>query len=172
MARRFGRTVVRSTKRGSVWLGLNIGATAIPASSAVLVGSLNAAALALRPFTVVRTRFVVRWASDQVAAIEDPHGALGMIVVTDTAVAAGVASIPTPTTNTNAGWFVHQPLLVGFDFITGVGFDSNAGMQYTVDSKAMRKVGDDDQVPIVVDNNNGADAAIVTMIGRMLVKLH
>ena len=70
MARR--HLPVRSgSKRKTLWLEFQpVLATTDAAGEAVLVFSLNAAALALRPFTIVRTHFEVMVTSDQAAAVE------------------------------------------------------------------------------------------------------
>ena len=50
--------------------------------------------------------------SDQVAVVEQQIGALGFIVVSDLAIAAGAASIPSPGFNgSDDGWFVWQAFL-------------------------------------------------------------
>ncbi len=83
-----------------MWIGNNplSAAVGLAAASSVLIGTLNAAALLLRPFTIMRSRGFTFVDSDQNAASEAPFGVFGMIVVTDSATAAGIASIPTPTT--------------------------------------------------------------------------
>ena len=173
MARRVVGRRFERTKRGNVWFSLTgqTGPIAITAGNNVLLSSLNAAALALRPFTIVRTRGIVRWSSDQIAANEDPFGAVAAIVVSDSASAAGVGSIPTPITQSNADFFVYQPISTNFTFVSAVGVDADGGSVSTFDSKAMRKVGIDDDIAWVAENANAADGASIVVIGRMLVKL-
>ncbi len=170
------RIVVRRggvvTRRQNVWLGVNVQTTAIAAATAVLVASLNAAALALRPFTVVRTRMLIRWSSDQSAATERPFGAIGQIVVSDEAAAAGVASIPDPVTNPSAPWFFYEPLSDEIIFKSGVGIDSGAGYVVLGDSKSMRKVGQNEDITLIATNSSSTDGANVVVQGRILVKLH
>ncbi len=160
-----------SNKRLTQWIGVNLVDFAVPASTAVLVGSLNAAALALRPFTIVRTRLLAWWSSDQIVAQETPMGAFGAIVASEAAVTAGVGSIPTPIIEPNADFFVYQPLIVDFTFITAAGYHPDSGHQYTIDSKAMRKVDIDDDVAFIMEEQN-ANGALAGLMGRMLVKLH
>ena len=172
MARRVGRArFVRPPPRSSVWIGINIENIAVGPGATVLVGVLNAAALALRPFTVTRTRGIIQWQSDQAAASEYSFGALGCIVVSDQAVAAGVASIPEPLLNTDAPFFVWEPFGDSFLFGDGTGFQGNALYTQPVDSKAMRKVQNNEDVAFTVENGSGF-GAIFTMTARMLVKLH
>ena len=170
MARRSFRTRTAGPRRTSLWIGLDLSVT-IPVSSAVLMGVLNAAALALRPFTVVRTRGLLHILSDQAAVTESPSGAFGMMIASDEATTAGAASLPDPLTNSDAPWFVWEPLSLQFNFLTSSGFDADAGHQYMVDSKSMRKVGNNEDIVIVGANSVG-NGAIYRFIGRILVKLH
>jgi len=166
-----GRTFAKSDRQ-AVWLGIDIDPVTIAAGATVLVATLNAAALALRPFTVVRTRAMINWGSDQAAASEAPLGALGLIVVSDQAAAAGSGSVPSPVGNTDAPFFVWEPLISTFLFGDLTGFIEPSGYNLVVDSKAMRKVGVNEDVAIQVGNTSSAEGAIAVMIGRMLVKLH
>ncbi len=121
-----------------VWIGFNIATSKItvPAASAILAASYNAAALLLRPFTIVRTRLDWWSLSDQVAAAEEPQLALGLMTVSDEAIAVGVTAVPDPITNTDAAWFVYETAIPAVQISTAVGFESPAGTQRIVDSKA------------------------------------
>ena len=78
--RSFGRRA--GLRRESLWLGILEGSAALGAANSVaILNSLNAAALALTPFTVVRVRFNVALRSDQIAAAEDYQWAVGAAVV-------------------------------------------------------------------------------------------
>jgi len=90
---RGGRSVRESLWFDGPVFNTNMGA----ASTAVLVSSLSAAALALRPFTVVRTRGSMFLETDQQAASEFYQAAIGCCVVSDQAVAIGVTAVPTYT---------------------------------------------------------------------------
>jgi len=173
MARRISRTpFVRGKPRSNVWIGLGLARVTVAAATPTLLATLNAGALGLRPFTVVRTHLLFQVISDQVAASEIIQGALGMQVVTETAAAAGVASLPTPLTETDADFFVYQPWFNALTILSAVGFEESTGQgaSWTVDSKSMRKVGTDDDVAVTIENRAlGYD---VSLEGRMLVKLH
>ena len=172
MARRAVRQrFIRPAPRTKMWVGHGLGSTAVTASSVALLGSLNAAALLLRPFTILRTHLVLHYRSDQQAASELPFGTFGDIVVTDQAVAAGVASIPDPDSiggDPDAGWFIIKPVVNFFQFLTGVGFDAQSGPQFELDSKAMRKVGPNDDVASVFAQS-AAVGGNIFINGRMLV---
>jgi len=173
MAIRRRTNLVRAkSDRQMVWVGLDLDEVAVGANTAVLASTLNAAALALRPFTIVRTRYEILWISDQLAATEQPHGAYGQIVVSEEAAAAGAASVPDPIGQSDAAWFVFEPLIVRLSFGNNTGFSANAGFHQRVDSKAMRKVGNNDQVISVVTNSDTAAGAQLSVTGRLLVKLH
>ena len=161
---------VRPAPRTSIWIGANLASSSQAASTSVLLGSLSAAALALRPFTVVRSRLLFMYSSDQSSAIETPLAELGLIVVSDQAVAAGIGSIPDPTADTDADWFVYESAGLKFDFTTGTGYRI-ASVTRDINSKAMRKVGPNQDIAIV-GTNAAAVGGTFTLRGRMLVKLH
>ncbi len=88
--------------------------------------------------TVRRTRGRLWVESDQSAVRENQLGALGVMVVSDLAVAAGAASIPGPVTDgSDDGWFLWVPIVMGG---ANSDQDSAAGLGFDFDSKAMRRV--------------------------------
>ena len=170
MARR--SRFVRPAKSAKTWVGIDLALTAVAGSATVLIGSLNAAALLLRPFTILRTRMAFFIESDQLAAGESSRGALGFIVVSDQAITAGTASIPKPTTQLNAKFFVWEPWINSFLLASAVGFaETGASASWIVDSKAMRKVAINEDVAIQCSNSS-ANGVLATLEGRMLVQLH
>jgi len=146
------------------------------ANSAALILSLSAAGLALRPFTVIRTRLHFSVRSDQSAASENFDAAIGCAVVSDQAAAIGITAVPTPFTDLGSDlWFVHQIIDGHFLFISGVGVEGNSnsptgGMD--VDSKAMRKVNGDQDLVTVIENSGLSSGTQVYAAGRQLIKLH
>ncbi len=165
------RVVVgRTQRRKMTWIGFNLSVT-VPASSVVLMGTFNAAALGDRPFTIVRTRAMLHVLSDQAAVTESPFGAIGAMIISDQASAVGITAIPDPVANSDAPWFLWEPWSLQFNFLSSVGFDANAGYSRMIDSKSMRKVNDNEDLAIVA-TNSVAEGAIVRFIGRMLIKLH
>ena len=150
MARRRTR-FVRPAKSTKVWMSIGLGpTTVVTGTSLVLMGVYNALALALRPFTILRTRGLLAIASDQAIALETNSGAFSMQIITDSASAAGIASIPTPLSQPEADYFVYQPWEYDMVFFTGVGVEMHGSTQYQIDSKSMRKVGLDDDIAVVV----------------------
>ena len=175
MARRFrSRSFVRPAPRTKIWLGAGIGETTLAAGATSLIGVLNATGLALRPFTILRTRLLISYMSDQDSVSERPFGSYGEIVVTDAATAVGVTAVPNPSSITgdpDADWYVYQPVRTIVANASSVGFDLGGDQQYTIDSKAMRKVGPNDDIAIVVDEESAVGSRIV-VLGRQLVQLH
>ena len=158
------------SRRETSWLAIDPGVDTVSAT-AILAGSLNAAALAKRPFTVIRTILEVHIGSDQLAADELQLAAVGMAVVSDQAVAIGVTAVPTPVTDLASDlWFLHQTLISSFFFVNASGIDADGGHHYSIDSRAARKVNDDQDVILVVEGAAIASGASVTSMGRMLIK--
>jgi len=162
-------------RRESMWFTITRTATVLgTAGSVALITSLNAAALALRPFTIVRTRGLWNCRSDQTGALEAYATSFGMAVVSDQSVAIGVTAIPTPETDRGSDlWFVYEDMASQFLFISGVGVHPNAGEVLRFDSKAMRKVEDGQDIVSVIENFAlAATGTTNTISGRLLIKLH
>ncbi len=170
------RTVNVAPKRLSVWVGINVPPIITAAAGIRVLATLNAAALALRPFTVVRSRFIFTCESDQFAAAEDPFGNMGFIVANDTASVLGVTALPDPTLNPDSDWFVYQSYAIPISHeneLTGGGvFYNDSITQYSIDSKAMRKVDSGDDIAVLLANDNAGDGVRTSLLGRLLVKLH
>ena len=174
MARRgLIRPVARGPRRKTVWLAGGMSETTVAAANtAVLVAQLNAAALALWPFTIVRTRGYFSIRSDATAADESYAIAYGQAVVRDQASAIGVTAIPTPVTDQGSdAWFVWEFLDGRFDFGDASGV-AELGHRRVLDSKAMRKVDLGDDVVTVVESPSFGTGQVVVDTFRMLIKLH
>jgi len=161
--------IVRPTKRQMVWFGIDIDPTALPADGTILLGSLTASALLFRPFTVVRTHLLIHVQSDQEVASETYIGALGMIVSSDQATGA---TLPVPIANVDADFFLWEPWIGAFNLVSGVGYTEPTGYVSKVDSKAMRKVGPNQDIRVMAESASPTAGQIVSVLGRMLVKLH
>jgi len=176
MARRTRGRFVRPSPRTKIWIGSGVGSTTQASAGSVLVSSLSAGALALRPFTILRTRVVIQYESDQTGASERAQGTYGKIVVTEAASAVGVTAIPNPSGidgDPDSDWFVWQAMQNSFQFISGVGVHAGNAVnrEYVIDSKAMRKVGADDDIATVFDQQT-SNGSILFTNGRMLIQLH
>ncbi len=159
-------------RRKSLWIPFLPVTTDLGPATAILQFVLSAGALALAPFTIVRSRFLLHIASDQEAADELAAGAFGIAVVSDTATGIGVTAVPTPITDAGSSlFFVHQYMYARLQFASASGFDGDSGHVYEVDSKAMRKFELGNQVAVVIENAGASNDTIrVVTAGRMLIK--
>ncbi len=176
MARRFVglRQRMVSAGRKTFWFTSVIAEDNLPsASSAVIVTSLNAAALALRPFTIIRTRGFVAVRSDQSGVDEKQQVAFGGIIVSDQAAAIGITAVPTPVTDDQSTWFFLQHHVGRFEFITGTGVQANmVPWMRDIDSKSMRKVEEGQTALTIAENSATSDGTDIVTYARMLIKLH
>ncbi len=156
--------------RDTVWADLPLISSSLGTTgSAVLTTALNAAGLALRPFTVIRERIMIYVTSDQEAASEAQNCAFGACVVTEQAVAIGVTAVPTPVTDLSSDlWYAHRWCMSSHGAGT---VDSQRGQPYELDSKAMRKVETGQDLITVVENGSNG-GVIMAVAGRSLFKLH
>jgi len=155
-----------SMRRESLWLFISDAETIMTVQGGTIISSLNAAALALRPFTVVRTYLEALLTSDQGAATERQTAAIGAVVVSDQANAIGVTAVPTPVTDASSDlWFLHQWML-------SRGINLSDHLPNAIDSKAMRKVQDGDDVLVVAERGANSEGVALLTAGRMLIKLH
>ncbi len=167
-----GRTA--APRRQTTWIGLVGVRSQLTSAGGTIFNSLNAAALALRPFTIIRTHILVGVKSDQVIASEVQIGAFAGAVVSDEAVAVGVSAVPTPISQPSSDlWFAYGNVMSEFVFLSSVGFDAGGGQFYAIDSKAMRRVEPGSDIVFVGEVDASAGSGLtMTTIGRMLVKLH
>ncbi len=163
----------RTAKRQSIWLEFAPAVFTIAAASTpLLIFTLNASALALRPFTVVRTRGSLFYKSDQELADERYGCGFGIAVVSDQAAAIGVTAVPNPTSDYGSDlWFVIEQLQGFFQFGTNVGKDE-AGRIKDLDSKAMRKVDVGQDIVVVIETSASQVSCTLESAFRMLVKVH
>ncbi len=171
MARRFRGS--HGARRATSWLDLPPVFSGISGTGTLLL-SLTVPEKAKRPFTIVRTHLRVHIQSDQSLASEIAIAAVGMCVVSDQASAIGITALPTPLTDLASDlWFVHQLIFNNFVFADATGFVESAGEQVEVDSKAMRKVNDDEDVVVVAEIDTAlANGASMILAGRVLIKEH
>ena len=165
------RTFVRGLRRAVDWSASAVQAAAvnIAGTSAVL---LEAFTPILGGETVIRTRGHLYYFSDQISADEDTLGAFGICVVTAQAVSVGITAVPHPGTDAAwGGWLYHTFLHSHFEFASSVGFRFNGGIGVDIDSKAMRKVGEDERLVVVAENMSSTGFSLMNS-ERFLSKIH
>jgi len=138
------------------WIGpADQGYIAIGSGAKVLISSFDPLISAMVKPTIVRTRGVVSYFPSFGASLSFA-GAFGMAVVTDRAVAAGVVSLPDPVSDSGwDGWFVWRSFANRVEFDTAAGVEL-AGRDFEVDSKAMRKMTDDETLIMIAASQSGA----------------
>jgi len=124
--------------------------------------------------TVLRTRGIFTYMSDQAAANENVIGAIGIGVVSEQAATVGITAVPHPSTDASwGGWLFHSYFGERVQFVSAVGVlsGSSFAQHIVIDSKAMRKVGEDYRLVMVVENtsNKGMQYGLQT---RILSKIH
>ncbi len=160
-------------RRETMWFSIPYVASSIgAASTAVLTGTFNAAALALRPFTIVRVRGHMFVRSDQIAATETWGCSMGYAIVSDQAAAIGVTAVPTPETDRDSDlFFLYESVLGRISVASAAGF-REVGFGKDFDSKAMRRVEQGQDLAVTVETPSVVSSGVITEGGRMLVKLH
>ena len=167
MARRSSR-FPRSTRKATDW-------TATTAETA-LVAVAGSSQSILHTFSsrpageiIIRIRGLVGIATDQIAAAELQLGAIGIGVVSAQAAALGITAVPHPDTDASwGGWMWHTYYAERFsESGTGLGFD--VVRKYVIDSKAMRKVGDEERMIMVIENSAATGILLYTAF-RVLSK--
>ncbi len=155
----------RAAKRLTTWVGsADTGGSVIAAGTKVILQS-NAT---LGDTTIVRVRGMLDPRPNVFSQDIDVVGAFGMGIVSDQAFAAGVASVPGPFTDPDFDWFVWMGFSWRSEFTTDIGRLIGSVPQ-VIDSKAMRKVNQNQTVVIVAEGQG--DALFVNAVFRMLVKL-
>jgi len=159
-------------RRETLWIDDPVSETTLAgAPTAVLISILSARGLALRPFTVVRCRYRIHLRSDQAVAAETYGAAVGLAVVSEQASAIGVTAVPTPITDMSSDlWLMYQLMFsrLGINGAPATVFEEGVGMD--VDSRAMRKVEEGQDLATVVENT--INGVVISLAGRILLKLH
>jgi len=157
-------------KRQVTWVGPADQFTVNVSSGASGINqSFDPAAAGMVKPTIVRVRGLLLVKLQAYTTDQDVNGAFGMCVVSDEAFAAGAASIPRPFDDAGwDGWFVWQPFSFRYEFHSATG-DIIGSVGWDIDSKAMRKVTDNETVVCMVESQSGAFAASVNT--RVLFKL-
>ena len=147
MARRLQRSFSRAPRRASDWSGTDDAVlTNLPAASKLLLASFTSTAAEM---TIHRIRGLLVISAD-VTTSENQLGAIGAIIATETAIAAGVASLPDPITDIDDdGWIMYQAFGMRSGDPSGVGPTSLA---VPFDSKAMRRIQGGQALVVVVAN--------------------
>ncbi len=154
---RFRHTGVVSRKRQTTWVGpADQNIIAVASGASVIIASFDPAASFMLAPTIVRSRGVVSIRPQSFAGDLSIGGALGICIVSDEAFTAGTASIPRPFDDSNwGGWMVWEPFFYNLEFSDATGL-RQVDFSWKVDSKAMRKVKDNETVVMMCESQTGA----------------
>ena len=131
------------------------GYVVVGTNAKVLVASFSPEGAGMEKPTVVRTRGQVGIRPNVVSADLDVVGALGLGIVSAQAFGIGITAVPGPFTDADwDGWFVWRSFSYRFEATAGVDVAIDWGFE--VDSKAMRKVADNEVVVVVAESQVGA----------------
>ena len=172
MARRFrNRSFARGPRKAVDW-----SASAVATDMTTLTASSVVLSEVFVPIvggeTVIRTRGLFSYRSDQFAASEVQIGAVGIAVVTEQASTVGITAVPHPNTDSAwGGWLWHSYFLSRVDVSSAVGVQFDGVHNIVIDSKAMRKVDEDERLVVVVENS-GAFGIQFNTSERFLSKIH
>ena len=165
-----GRVVRRAQRRQVTWVGpaeqsfLNVAT-----GGTTLIASFTPDTAGLPKPTVVRTRGMVGVLPQLFSADLSIVGAFGLCVVSSQALAQGAGSIPGPFDDAGwDGWFVWGSFNYHLDFASEAS-KFRAMQEYEVDSKAMRKISDNEAIVFMAESQSGAFQ--ISMPLRLLLKL-
>jgi len=171
MARRnFTRS--RGARKGTDWSASAVQTAfdTIPAASAVLLEVFTPIA---GGETIIRTRGLLTYGSDQEAVTEGVNAAFGIGVVSEQAATVGITAVPHPGTDAAwDGWMYHTYMATIARIVTAASVDFNAVVQHVIDSKAARKVSENDRLVIVVENMSSSTGMLMSNSERLLSKIH
>lgn len=120
--------------------------------------------------TLVRTRGQISVQPGSFAADLNIVGAFGCGIVSAEAGAIGITAIPTPFRDADwGGWYVWRSFSLHLDVQSAIGFSLEME-NFEVDSKAMRKVGQNESLVWVAESQAGAFDISTPL--RQLIKLH
>ncbi len=154
--------------RQVAWDLMNFGQETLTIDGSLLYGGFVATVEGL---TIIRLRGEVVIDALLGTAGDSAEIAIGMIVVSDEAFAAGAASIPSPITDADDDWMFHQWCSVGSRLVGAAGQGSS--YRFQVDNKSMRKLPVGKTVVCVAEmaSEVGVVSADLSLNLRALLKL-
>ena len=148
--RHFPRTNSRSA-RLTQWIGpADQGYVTVASTTAVIIASTTFS----DPLTIMRTRGMISVKSN-VDTDVTITGAVGMAIVQNEALVAGVNSLPEPFSDADwGGWFVWRTFAID-QKVLSVSSIFQAQYNFEVDSKAMRKVTSNESLVVIAESQLG-----------------
>ena len=163
MARASRRLAIAKPRRVFDWVGVaaTVPVTVAPGTKVLLASSANTQA-----DTVVRSYLGLLVQSDQIAAAEEGVGAIGVALVSADAFAAGVASLPGPTSDFDFPWWMHG--FLPWSIVNGVAYSAFSG---ELETKSQRKTKPAQTLVLVAENPHGSFGMELVFGWRLLSML-
>jgi len=173
---RGGFPVRTNLRRATSWDTGAGGTTPTVVSSGIAQFVGSAAAATTDGLTIVRTRgHLAMFLESVTSAMDSLTGAFGIGIATSAAIAAGIASVPTPLTEQAwEGWMYWSSFtILGRTAVEADGVNDSAGViREVIDSKAMRKINSDMSIYAAIETVEvGAANMDVYFDSRVLSKL-
>jgi len=149
------RALVRSPKRGMFWEGAALAFTNATGTASVLTVVSETTLETIPNPTLIRVRGQgIVYATAIGASGAQAMIGIGLIKVTAKALAAGVASLPTPGTDSGSDWLWHSDYPIGVRGSLGADSESDGShvTRFDIDNKAMRKFEPNEVLVMVVEN--------------------
>jgi len=151
------RPFVRGVKRQTSWIGAaDQGFILVPTTARVVVGSFPIDTSGFERPTLIRTRGTIIHSPEVLTADLEYHGAWGLGFVSDQAFAIGATALPGPFDEADwGGWLAHGYFGMKYDLTSDIG-RIIVSENILVDSKAMRKAGQNDTLILMAESQSGA----------------
>ena len=171
MARHLRRISPAAPRRLTQWVSTTTQFLDFTASQQRVMATFNQATLAaFVPCTIIRTVGLVIHAADlNFITNQISIGAVGACVVREAARVGG--AVPFPFTDAGDDvWFWHQ--FFGMQIDDRTDSDIKVSERYNISSKGQRKLVDGDAVVFCGEGGGESDGFDLSIMGRMLLKLH
>jgi len=154
------------SRRLTSWFGpADQGYVAVASAGATLFSNVSIE----ERVTVIRTRGQISIIPAAFGADLNVVGAVGMGIVTTEAFTAGILSVPEPFSDADwGGWLMWRSFSYRVEFLDSTGI-AVPNWSFEVDSKAMRKVRQNETIILVAESQQGAFTISAPL--RVLVKL-
>ena len=169
------RVISRGQRRQAAWADISLFSRLNALGGAASLGSAFTAIGLTERLTIARIRGSVSCHLDVGAALDAYTLGVGVIVVKDEALVAGIGSMPGPLSGLEQSWIWHHMFSLGpAATATTDGAQILLNQTIELDTKAMRKVQDGDTLAIVWEGvqDNGTPTADALCSARMMVLLH
>ena len=140
----------------------NVNQLAVLSANTPALGSVGLQTI-VGPLTIVRTRGYFNIALVAATASDIICGAFGIIMVSENAFNAGIASVPGPMTDSGEDWFVWEPIVLQHLATDPHEVDGRTAQFRHFDSRGMRKSKTSEVAAVVVE--------LISIVGGQTIDL-